>query len=128
MKTVTWDIITPSFIRAIDGSFPYVSYKDRECIAWGEEYSKYRSAEELIKDKYADSKLVKDGWYFFLEDAMPGYMMIIEGSPSISMRIIVIICVDILYFLNYCACNESDSAIDFLFKAAAIIIYFISSN
>ncbi|MBR4724149.1 MAG: hypothetical protein IK071_00005, partial [Lachnospiraceae bacterium] len=37
----------PQFIRAADGTFPTVSYKDRECIVWGEEYSKYRSADEL---------------------------------------------------------------------------------
>ena len=60
----------PQFIRALDGSFPTVKYKDRNCAAWGEEYSKYRSAEELIKDKFSDTKLVKDGWYSFLEDAM----------------------------------------------------------
>ncbi len=39
-------------------------------MVWGEEFSKYRSAEELIKDKFSDTKLVKDGWYSFLEDAM----------------------------------------------------------
>ena len=60
----------PQYIRAIDGTFPIVSYKGRECIVWGEEFSKYRSADELIKDKYSDTKLVKDGWYSFLEDAM----------------------------------------------------------
>lgn len=60
----------PQFIRALDGTFPVVRYKDHECIVWGEEYSKYRSAEELIKDKFSDTHLVKDGWYSFLEDAM----------------------------------------------------------
>lgn len=60
----------PQFIRAVDGSFPIVRYKDRDCIVWGEEFSKYRSADELIKDKFSDTKLVKDGWFTFLEDAM----------------------------------------------------------
>ena len=60
----------PQFIRALDGSFPTVLYKGRSCIAWGEEFSKYRSAEELINDKFSDTRLVKDGWYSFLEDAM----------------------------------------------------------
>ncbi|MBO4618401.1 MAG: hypothetical protein J5717_13760 [Lachnospiraceae bacterium] len=60
----------PQFIRAMDGSFPQVQYKGRECIAWGEEFSLYRSADELIKEKFADTHLVKDGWYSFLEDAM----------------------------------------------------------
>ena len=60
----------PQFIRSMDGTFPTVLYKERKCIAWGEEFSKYRSAEELIKDKFSDTKLVKDGWYSFLEDAL----------------------------------------------------------
>ena len=60
----------PKFIRALDGTYPTVEYKDRKCMVWGEEFSKYRSAEELIKEKFSDTKLVKDGWYSFLEDAM----------------------------------------------------------
>ena len=60
----------PRFIRAADGTFPRVVYKDRECIAWGEEFSKYRSAEELKKDRFSDTELVRDGWYTYLEDAM----------------------------------------------------------
>ncbi len=60
----------PQYIRALDGTFPTILYKGRSCIAWGEEFSKYRSAEELINDKFPDTKLVKDGWYTFLEDAM----------------------------------------------------------
>lgn len=60
----------PLFIRALDGSYPKVQYEGRECIAWAEEFSKYRSANELIKEKYPDTHLVKDGWYSFLEDAM----------------------------------------------------------
>ena len=60
----------PQYIRALDGSFPTVCYADKECIAWGEEYSKYRSAAELIKEKFSETHLVKDGWYSFLEDAM----------------------------------------------------------
>ena len=37
---------------------------------WGEEFSKYRSAHEWIQGKFSDTKLVQDGWYTFLEDAM----------------------------------------------------------
>ena len=55
----------PQYIRALDGTFPTILYKGKNCIAWGEEFSKYRSAEELISDKFADTKLVKDGWYTF---------------------------------------------------------------
>ena len=60
----------PQFIRAVDGNYPKIRYKERDCIAWGEEFSKYRSADELIKDKFTDTKLVRDGWYTFFEDAM----------------------------------------------------------
>ncbi|MBO4532016.1 MAG: hypothetical protein J5767_15405 [Paludibacteraceae bacterium] len=60
----------PQFIRDLDGTFPTILYKGRNCIAWGEEFSKYRSAEELINDKFSDTKLIKDGWYVFFEDAM----------------------------------------------------------
>ena len=60
----------PRFIRSLNGTFPIVIYKEREYIAWGEEFSLYRSADELIKDKFSDTKLVKDGWYTYLEDAM----------------------------------------------------------
>ncbi len=60
----------PQFIRAMDGTFPAVSYQNRNCIAWGEEFSKYRSAAELIRDRFPDTKLVEDGWYSFFEDAM----------------------------------------------------------
>lgn len=60
----------PQFIRSLDGSFPTVSYKDRECIVWGEEFSAYKSADELIQTRFSDTHLVKDGWYTFLEDAM----------------------------------------------------------
>ena len=77
---VTWERIAkeyrnlgyycPQFIRALDGTFPTVAYKDRKCMVWGEEFSKYRSADELIKDKLWAAELVKDGWYSFLEDAM----------------------------------------------------------
>ena len=60
----------PQYIRALNGTYPTILYKERSCIVWGEEFSKYRSAEELINDKFSDTKLVKDGWYSFLEDAM----------------------------------------------------------
>ncbi|WP_022780153.1 hypothetical protein [Butyrivibrio sp. AE3009] len=60
----------PQFIRALDGTYPTVVYKDKNCRVWGEEFSKYKSAEELIKDKFSDTKLVEEGWYSFFEDAM----------------------------------------------------------
>ena len=60
----------PQIKRSLNGTFPTVQYKNRKCVAWGENFSKYRSAAELIKDKFQDTKLVKDGWYSFFEDAM----------------------------------------------------------
>lgn len=60
----------PQYIRAVDGTFPVVIYKNHSCIVWGEEFSKYRSAAELIEEKFSDTKLVKDGWYSYLDDAM----------------------------------------------------------
>lgn len=53
----------PLFIRATDGTYPTFSYKGKDCIVWGEEYSRYRSAEELIKEKFSDTHLVNDGYY-----------------------------------------------------------------
>ena len=60
----------PLFIRATDGTYPTVSYKGKDCIVWGEEYSRYRSAEELIKEKFSDTHLVNDGYYSFIDDAL----------------------------------------------------------
>lgn len=54
----------------MDGTFPRVDYKGRRCLVWAEEYSIYRSAEELINDRYSDTRLEKDGYYTFLEDAL----------------------------------------------------------
>ncbi len=60
----------PKFIRALDGTFPHVTYNDRQCIVWAEEYSKYRSAEELINEKYKENRLEENGYYTFLEDEL----------------------------------------------------------
>ncbi|WP_026508257.1 hypothetical protein [Butyrivibrio sp. MC2013] len=60
----------PQYIRSLDGTFPTIVYKDRDCVVWGEEFSKYKSAEELINTTFSDSKLLTDGWYSFLEEAM----------------------------------------------------------
>lgn len=60
----------PQFIKALDGTFPRVSYAGRECIAYAEEYSLYRSAEEVIKEKFSETGLVVDGYYAFLKDAV----------------------------------------------------------
>jgi len=60
----------PQFIKALDGTFPRVSYEGRECIAYAEEYAKYRSAEELIKEKFSESGLMENGYYSFLRDSV----------------------------------------------------------
>jgi len=60
----------PQFIKALDGTFPKVSYNGHNCIVYAEEYSKYRSADELIKDKYQESGLMEEGYYSFLRDVV----------------------------------------------------------
>lgn len=56
----------PQFLRALDGTFPYVAYQGHNCIAYAEEYSVYQSAEQF------DEKLIvgKDGYYTFFDDAL----------------------------------------------------------
>lgn len=60
----------PQFEKALDGTFPRVSYAGRRCIAYAEEYSLYRSADEIIREKFEESGLVEDGYYRFLRDAV----------------------------------------------------------
>lgn len=57
----------PEILTAKDGSFPIVSYKGRNCVAYREEYSPYRSAEERSADasewkKESAWKYKKDAW------------------------------------------------------------------
>ena len=59
----------PQFLKAMDGTFPRISYAGRECIAYAEEYSNYRSAEAIIEDKFQETGLMVDGFYSFLRDA-----------------------------------------------------------
>ncbi len=58
----------PQFIKALDGTFPRVTYDGHNCIVYGEEYSKYRSADEIIKDKFKETGLMVNGYYSFLKD------------------------------------------------------------
>lgn len=58
----------PQFMKALDGTFPRVSYEGHDCIVYAEEYSKYRSADEVIEDKFKETGLMVDGYYSFLED------------------------------------------------------------
>jgi len=57
----------PQFIKALDGTFPRVSYENHDCIAYAEEYSKYRSATELAEDTFKETGLITDHYYTYLE-------------------------------------------------------------
>ena len=59
----------PQYRKALDGTFPRISYAGHECIVYAEEYSVYRSAEEIIKEKYKETGLMENGYYTFLRDA-----------------------------------------------------------
>ena len=58
----------PQFIKALDGTFPRVCYEGHSCIAYAEEYSLYRSADEIIEDKFKETGLMVDGYYSFFKD------------------------------------------------------------
>lgn len=57
----------PAILPAKDGSFPTISYKGRNCVAYREEYSPYRSAEDRSADfseweKSSAWQYKKDAW------------------------------------------------------------------
>lgn len=56
----------PRIFAALDGTFPDLDYQGRRCIAYAEEYSVYRSAEQF------DETLIvgENGYYMFFDDAM----------------------------------------------------------
>lgn len=58
----------PQFITALDGTFPRVTYAGHECIVYAEEYSSYRSANEIIEEKFKETGLMEKGYYSFLRD------------------------------------------------------------
>ena len=58
----------PNYIKALDGTFPHVSYDGHDCIVYAEEYSRYLSAEEYI-EKHPETKLVdENGYYTYFRD------------------------------------------------------------
>ncbi len=54
----------PRFLRGRAGNFPQIDYEGRQCVAWAEEFSKYRCADTFtgIQDE--------DGRYRYLDDAL----------------------------------------------------------
>lgn len=60
----------PQYIKAINDIFPRVLYNGHQCIAYGEEYSRYKSAKEVIEERFADNKLISDSYYSFFRDAI----------------------------------------------------------
>ncbi|MDE7292870.1 MAG: aminoglycoside phosphotransferase family protein [Oscillospiraceae bacterium] len=55
----------PKILTARDGSFPVVTYKDRRCAVYGEEFSEYRTAEDM-----GDSVIGEDGFYTYIDEAI----------------------------------------------------------
>lgn len=55
----------PRILTTSAGEFPYVEYNGRRCVVFGEEYSKYRSAEEI-----GDEDVNENGYYTYIDDAI----------------------------------------------------------
>lgn len=55
----------PPVLAAGSGEFPFVNYKGRRCVVYGEEYSKYRSAEDI-----GDENVSENGYYTYIDDAI----------------------------------------------------------
>ena len=60
----------PQFIKALDGTFPRVDYEGHNCIVYAEEYSLYRSADEIIEEKFKETGLMADGYFSYLKDVV----------------------------------------------------------
>ena len=60
----------PQFIKALDGTFPRVCHEGHNCIAYAEEYSLYRSDDEIIEDKFKETGLMVDGYYSYFKDSV----------------------------------------------------------
>lgn len=68
----------PAILPAKDGSFPTVDYKGRNCVAYREDYSPYRSAEERSADfseweKPSVWQYKKDAWIMTAKMAAAGF-------------------------------------------------------
>ena len=55
----------PRFLRTKAGDYPWVEYKGRRCIAYGEEYARFRSA-----DSFASAEISPDGRFPYLDDLL----------------------------------------------------------
>ena len=55
----------PQILPALSGDFPYVSFENRRCCVWGEEFALYPTAENFDKEKIS-----KNGYYTFIDDAI----------------------------------------------------------
>lgn len=84
----------PRIMSDKNGNFPIVTYKGRNCVAYAEEYSPYRSAEyypENGKDKIPSEKYINNAWimtakvaskYFSYTDYPSGYCLYDTFCPS----------------------------------------------
>lgn len=55
----------PRILTTEAGGFPYVDYKGRRCVIYGEEYSKYQSAESI-----GSQNVSRNGYYTYIDDAI----------------------------------------------------------
>ena len=55
----------PRFLRTGAGDYPWVEYKGRRCIAYGEEFARFRSA-----DSFAAAEISPDGRFTYLDDLL----------------------------------------------------------
>lgn len=55
----------PQFFTALNGTFPYIDYQGHHCIAYAEEYSRYKSAEQFDETFITGD----NGYYTFFDDA-----------------------------------------------------------
>lgn len=55
----------PQIFNTRAGEFPYIDYKGRRCIVYGEEYAKYRSAEDIGSENVSEN-----GYYTYIDDAI----------------------------------------------------------
>lgn len=55
----------PQILMTRAGEFPYIDYNGRRCVVFGEEYSKYRSVEDI-----GDENVNANGYYTYIDDAI----------------------------------------------------------
>lgn len=93
----------PQYFRALDGSFPRIEYQGRSCLAYAEEYSAYRSAEQFDEKQIVGA----DGYYTYLDDAL-------RMNARIAARYFDFTDLPSAYclFQKFCASDKMDEVMD----------------